>query len=121
MRILPTDNIHFGMAVKATPEAKEFLSERLTRRGLKKLQKLTKFAENDSVNVNLSTRIRYLKWGTCPDLQGAPYTQLVVNTGDKGEGYEPDGMSFCIIRAIKRAVNDAHFLSENKKTLDTIL
>ena len=110
------NNTTFGMAVKSTPEAKKFLSEYLSRRGTKKFEKLAKFAENDSINVNLSTETRYLSIGMS---RGSSYNQLIVDV-DNQYHYEPEGMSFFIIRAIKKAVDKAHLLSENKKKLDNI-
>ena len=121
MKISAVDNTNFGMAVKVTPEAKEFLAKRLTDRGVKKLEKLVKSAENDSVDVNLSTVVKHTGWGTCPDMEKVPYDQLVVNVGNGYRQYEPEGMSFFIINAIKKAVKEAHALSKNKKTLDEIL
>ena len=121
MRISPTNNTNFGMAVKATPQAKEYLAERLTDRGLKKFKELVKFAENDSVDVNLSTEVRHLHSAHTPNLEGTPYDQLVVNIGNGYSQYEPEGMSFFIMRAIKNAVKEAHELSEKKKVLDEIL
>lgn len=119
MKMNAIDNVCFGMAVKATPEAKEFLSERLTERGIKKFEELTKFANKDSIDVNLSTVTRHLSIGMS---KGDPYSQLIVSVS-KGENYsfEPEGMSFFIIKAIKKAVNIAHSLSEHKNRLDNIL
>ncbi|MBQ6516228.1 hypothetical protein IJI31_03510 [bacterium] len=120
MKISAVDNTNFGMAVKATPQAKEYLAERLTDRGLKKFKELVKFAENDSVDVNLSTETRHLCMATCPELEGTPYNQLIVEVGDK-YSYKPEGFSFFILRAIKNAVKEAHEYSEHKKLLDEIL
>ena len=119
MKISAIDNVCFGMAVKATPEAKEFLSERLTKRGIEKFEELTKFASKDSIDVNLSTETRHLTIGMH---KASPYSQLIVSVSN-GQNYrfEPGGMSFFIIKAIKKAVNIAHSLSEHKNRLDNIL
>ena len=114
MKISSIDNTNFGMAVKATPQAKEYLLNNLTKKQLKKVKDLAKFAENDSVDVNLRTeKIRYN--AHIPELET---TQLVIDVDNGTKTYKPD---LFIVRAIKKAVEKAHELSEKKKLLDEIL
>lgn len=109
MRVQSTTNTNFGMAVKATPEAKEYLAERLSRRAAGKLEKLTEFAKKDAIDVNIKTKKSYLSW---IGHEGSTYDQLVITTGDGAYTYQPEGYSLSIISCIKRAVRRAHRLSE---------
>jgi hypothetical protein len=110
-------NTTFGMAVKSTPEAKKFLSEYLSRRGLKNFEKLAKFAENDSIDVNIRTEQFPIRLNA-PNVK---YTQLIIDVGDGTKySYKPVRISLFITNAIKKAVDKAHLLSENKKKLDNI-
>jgi hypothetical protein len=110
-------NTTFGMAVKSTPEAKKFLSEYLSRRGLKNFEKLAKFAENDSIDVNIRTEQFPIRLNA-PNVK---YTQLIIDVGDGTKySYKPARISWFITNAIKRAVNHAHTLSEKQKTVNNI-
>lgn len=124
MKIQSIDNSYnlnkqnFGMAIHATPEAKEFLAERLSPKGMKKFQQLQQKAANDIVDVNLNTETRHLTIGMS---KASPYKQLLVTVGDDYfNSKAPDGSSFFIIRAIKKSVNKAHLLSENKKSINNM-
>ena len=114
MKISAVDNTNFGMAVKATPQAKEYLLNNLTKKQLKKVKDLAKFAKNDSVDVNL--RMEQLRYKiNIPELVGP---QLVIDVDHGAKTYKPD---LFIVKAIKKAVEKAHELSEKKKLLDEIL
>lgn len=105
---------NFGMAIKATPEAKEMLNKGLTRKAVKKLEELKKIAEKDTVDVNIVTE--EMSWGGLrPELT---YPQLVVEVGDGSQySYRP---VLNIIRQIKKAVRKAHELSENQKIINNL-
>ncbi len=108
-------NQNFGMAVKTTPEAKKFLSEYLSRRGTKNFEKLAKFAENDSIDVNIRTEQFPIRLNA-PNVK---YTQLIIDVGDDAKySYSPVSYSWFIVNAIKKAVNKAHKLSEVQKILN---
>ncbi|MBQ6516231.1 hypothetical protein IJI31_03525 [bacterium] len=114
MKISAVDNTNFGMAVKVTPQAREYLLNNLTKKQLKKVKDLAKFAEKDSVDVNISTeKMRYRT--NIPELET---TQLVIDVDNGAKTYKPD---LFIVRAIKKAVNYAHELSKKRKILGDIL
>ena len=122
MIVSSVNNVNFGMAIKATPQAKEYLKHNLNEKDINKLAQLVKFAEKDSVNVSLRTEERHMTYGPGANI-GSPYTQLFADVETEvKDSYKPklDGFSFSIIRAIKKAVNAAHSLSEKQKTINNM-
>ena len=119
MKVQSVNNYNqaFGMAIKATPEAKKIIADNLTENAAKKVKELQAVAQKDIVDVNIRTEQFPIRLRS-PEIK---YSQLVIDVGDGSKhSYRPDSNSWLIVNAIRRAVKQAHKLSEKQKAVDDI-
>lgn len=117
MRVGAINNTNFGMALKATPEAKKIIYNNITGNGIQKLAELKKMSEKDIVDVN----IRVESFPIRLNASEVTYDQLVIDVADGVEhSYRPEPNSWLIVNAVKRAVKQAHKMSKKQEAINNL-
>lgn len=120
---IQSTNQNFGMAVKVSPKAKNILEDRLTSKGVQKLQRIVEAEKTNPTDVFVTTEERLYGSYRAPVDAWTPYDHLVVKVDDKK--FETGWMSMysesnAIISTIKKGVKHAQKLTEKRNILNDI-
>lgn len=120
---IQSTNPNFGMAVKISSKANKILEDRLTLKGVQKLQRIVEAEKKNPTNVHITTEERLLGSYHTPSDTWTPYDHLIVKVEDKK--FETGFMSIfsesnAIISTIKKGVKHAQKLTEKRNILNNI-